>query len=89
MFGMLQKVNTCFFFGYGGKSLNRFGKKIEALGKQRECDDVGKWEKKIINHLYSCGFNSNQRRSDKSEVVISLENHMHNVHHGHGMKFPK
>ena len=97
MFGMLQKVNmktnNIMFVRYGYTSLylHTIGlrKKIEALAKQRDCDDVGKWEKSIINHLYWCVAST---PSSEEEVIkakwLSLDNHMHNVHHGHAAKFP-
>ena len=86
------KDNYVFCFArYGYKFMSTIGlrKKIEVLAKQRDCDDIGKWEKSIINHLYWCVAST---PTSEEEVIkakwLSLDSHMHNVHHGHGAKFP-
>ena len=59
-------------------------KKLQALGKQKDCKLVGKWERSIINHMYWCIAST---PDGNGEVVkakwLSLDNHVHNTHSGH------
>ena len=68
-----------------------FRKKVDKLGKQKNCEVVGEWQKSIINHLYWC---VSSTPADDDELItakwLSLDNHIHNVHRRHGnKKFPK
>ena len=38
-----------YFISYPG-----LGKKIDALGKKRDCQDVSEWRRSIVNHMYWC-----------------------------------
>ena len=67
-----------------------FRKKLDKLGKQKDCELVSEWQKSIINHLYWC---VSSTPADDGELIkakwLSLDNHIHNVHRRHGKKFPK
>ena len=67
-----------------------FRKKLEKIGKQKNCELVCEWQRTIINHLYWCVSSSND---DGSELIkakwLSLDNHIHNVHRKHSKEFPK
>ena len=66
-----------------------FRKKLDKLGKQKNCEVVAEWQRSIINHLYWSVSSTN----DDPELVkakwLSLDNHIHNVHRKHGKKFSK
>lgn len=64
---------------------------MEALAKQKDCELVGKWQKSIINHLYWCVASTTSENPDEMKAKwLSLENHIHGVHRGHGNPlFPK
>lgn len=67
-----------------------FRKKLEALAKQKDCQIIQRWERSIINHLY---WSVASTSSDNGDIIkakwLSLDNHIHNVHHGHGNLFTK
>ena len=64
-------------------------KKLLALSKEKDCDELHKWIKSITNHLYwvaaSTPTADGQLMTQKWE---SLLNHIQNVHEGHGLLFP-
>ena len=64
-------------------------KKLEALGKEKDCQIVGKWACSLINHLYWC---ISSTTDSNPEVImatwLSVVNHIHNQHSGHGDLFP-
>ena len=66
-------------------------KKIEVLAKQKQCELVAKWHKSIVNHLYWCVASTTDGNGDTVKAKwLSLENHIHNKHTGHGSQlFPK
>ena len=65
-------------------------KKLDAAAKQRDCERIGEWQKSIVNHLYWCIVST---PSCDFTVVkakwLSLDNHVHNVHTGHGDGYPE
>jgi len=67
-----------------------FRKKLAAAAKQKDCELIAQWQRSIINHMYWCVAST---PSGNGEIVkakwLSLENHVHNVHTGHGDIFPK
>ena len=64
-------------------------KKLEALAKQKDCEIVGQWIKSIINHLYWCVSSTPSGDGDIIKAKwLSLNNHLHNIHRGHGIHFP-
>ena len=102
MFGMLLKVSACAhmhsslvpicylmlvklqmihdFLG--------FRKKVKTLAKQKDCELVGKWEQSMINHMYWCVVSTSNGDGDMMVAKwLSLENHIHNKHSGHGQLF--
>ena len=96
IYGMLPKVWLASYIATKHCSLNYikmytgFRKKLDKLGKQKNCEVISEWQKSIINHLYWCVSSS---PADDSELItakwLSLDNHIHNVHRRHGKKFPK
>ena len=63
---------------------------MDKLGKQKDCELVGEWQKSIINHLYWCVSTSPDGDSELVQAKwLSLDNHIHNIHKRHGQKFPK
>lgn len=67
-----------------------FRKKVKALAKQKDCELVGKWEKSMINHMYWCVVSTPNGDGDRMVAKwLSLENHIHNKHSGHGRLFRK
>lgn len=64
-------------------------KKLETLAKQKECDIIGEWQKSIINHFYWCVVSSPDGDAEMMKAKwLSLDNHIHNQHDGHGQLFP-
>ena len=67
-----------------------FRKKVEALSKDKECACVGEWTKSMVNHLY---WSAASTPSGNGELIrgkwMSLDNHIHNIHRGHSVIFPK
>ena len=62
-------------------------KKLEALGKERDCKGVHSWTKSIINHLYwSAG--SSTTGDEAVAKWMSVANHIQNVHEHESWLFP-
>ena len=62
-------------------------KKLEALGKERDCAAVRDWSKSIVNHLYWSAASS----TTGDEAVakwLSVANHVQNVHEHDNWQFP-
>ena len=92
MFGMLLKVSLHILFVALVKlcCLVGFRKKVKAVAKQKDCELVGEWEQSIINHMYWCV--ASIPSGDGNMMVakwLSLVNHIHNKHLGHGKPFRK
>ena len=93
--GMLQKVGKA---SLHSRSMHNhllvrctgFRKKLVAVAKQTGCELIAQWQKSIINHMYWCVAST---PSGNGEMVkakwLSLVNHIHNVHTGHGDIFSK
>ena len=67
-----------------------FTKKVEALAKEKGCEDVRGWIKSISNHMYWCAASSEDQPGD---LVVakwqSIAHHVQNIHTGHGKLFPR
>ncbi|XP_073804855.1 uncharacterized protein [Danio rerio] len=63
-------------------------KKLNKLGKNKECELVKKWQRSIRNHVYCC-VTSSTSRPEKVAKWISLINHLQNVHTHDNALFPK
>lgn len=64
--------------------------KILKLGKEKGCELAGEWCKAITNHLYYIATNTTEGNSELIMAKwLSLDNHLHNIHKGHGKLFPK
>ncbi|XP_064631010.1 uncharacterized protein LOC135489542 [Lineus longissimus] len=65
-------------------------KKVLKIAKLKGCEIAAEWCKAITNHLYYVASNTPEGQSD---LIIakwkSLDNHLHNIHKGHGNLFPK
>lgn len=67
-----------------------FKKKVEALAKEKNCEIVGDWVKSLCNHLYWCAVSTKSGKGDEIKAKwLSVINHIHNKHSGHGKIFPK
>lgn len=67
-----------------------FRKKVEKLAKKPGCEEVGKWIRSMVNHLY---WSAMSTKDGDPEVIIekwqSLGRHIHNKHSNHGTKYKK
>ncbi|KAK0146404.1 G2/M phase-specific E3 ubiquitin-protein ligase [Merluccius polli] len=64
-------------------------KKVHALGKQKNCDDVLGWEKSINNHVYWVASSTGDQDQELREAKWnSLGNHIQGIHSGHSAIFP-
>ena len=67
-----------------------FRKKINKLAKEKGCDIIGEWSKSMVNHLYWCALSTNDGDGEVMlEKWLSLLNHIHNKHRGHGKVYKK
>ena len=57
------------------------GKKIDEVGKKKDCQQVKLWKKSIINHLYYVAVSTPREEEELREAKwVSLINHIHNIH---------
>lgn len=54
IYGIWQSVIILLFYVLFDWSFffSAFGKKIDALAKEKDCELVGEWKKSLMNHLY-------------------------------------
>lgn len=64
------------------------GKKIEALGKRKGCEDVGLWTKSIKNHIYWLGSAGGKDEDLKEAMFNSIIDHCCNIHNHDNDLFP-
>eukprot|EP00105_Crassostrea_gigas_P041763 XP_019925911.1 PREDICTED: uncharacterized protein LOC109619685 [Crassostrea gigas] len=64
-------------------------KKLEAVGKKKNCEIIGDCSRSISNHTYWCAMSSEGDGELVSQKWCSILNHVCNVHEGHGNKFPR
>ena len=62
---------------------------MEAIGKKKGCEIVGRWARSISNHMYWCAATSDGDGEMVQQKWFSILNHVANIHEGHGDKFPK
>ncbi len=66
------------------------GKKIDALAKQKNCENAGLWRKSIVNHLYWIAATCPEGEEDMLEAMWkSVTNHIQDVHEGHSELYPE
>nr|XP_022311415.1 uncharacterized protein LOC111116717 [Crassostrea virginica] len=64
-------------------------KKVLAASKQKECEELIRWNKSLTNHLYWVAASTPDGDGDVMWAKWeSVENHIHNVHEGHNRLFP-
>ena len=64
-------------------------KKVLAASKQKECEELIRWNKSLTNHLYRVAASTPDGDGDVMWAKWeSVENHIHNVHEGHNRLFP-
>ena len=64
---------------YAIHSMSGLVKKMEALGREKDCQDINEWIKSISNHLYWCAASS----KTSNEILAkwkSVVNHIQNIH---------
>ena len=60
------------------------------MAKEKECELIREWMKSVINHLYWSAVSTPSGDGEKIKAKwLSLDNHIHNKHSGHGKVFPK
>ena len=65
------------------------GKKIDALAKQKDCEDAGLWRKSIVNHLYWVAATAPEGNEDMIEAMWkSVCNHIQDIHEEHSDLYP-
>ena len=65
-------------------------KKLEIIGKTKDCELVHEWIRSIVNHLYWSVSSCADGNSEEMEAKwTSLDNHVHNVHTHHSKIFKK
>ncbi|XP_033117101.1 uncharacterized protein LOC117117029 [Anneissia japonica] len=65
------------------------GKRVRAIGKEKDCEVVQEWARSINNHVYWVA--SSTPSGDPNEMLgkfMSLKNHIQNIHTGHSEHFP-
>ena len=61
------------------------GKKIDALAKQKDCEDAGLW-RSIVNHLYWIAATAPEGDGDMLEAMWkSVTNHIQDIRNGHSI----
>jgi solute carrier family 8 (sodium/calcium exchanger) len=60
------------------------------MAKQKDCELTAQWQRSIINHMYWCVASTPSGNSKIIKVKwLSLKNHIHGAHTGHGYIFPE
>ncbi|XP_041463201.1 uncharacterized protein LOC121414191 [Lytechinus variegatus] len=66
------------------------GKKVHALAKQKDCEELVQWEPSITNHMYWVAATCEEDEDDlRVAKWKSLMNHIQGIHEGHSEVFPK
>jgi len=70
--------------------LEGIGKKIDALAKQKDCQDAGLWRRSIVNHLNWIAATAPDGDGDMLEAMWkSVTNHIQDIHDGHCEVYPE
>ncbi|XP_069102906.1 uncharacterized protein [Argopecten irradians] len=65
-------------------------KKLLALSKEKDCKELHDWIKSISNHLYWVAASTPDADAEVMwQKWASLENHVQDIHEGHGSRFPR
>lgn len=75
--------NSLFLFTLSSTGI---GKKVEKIGKKKKSSEVLYWLQSIKNHVYWCASSSNGDEDLVEEKLMSLFNHLLDVHKGHGKR---
>ncbi|PFX25392.1 Angiopoietin-related protein 3 [Stylophora pistillata] len=74
----------------GSEDPQRTGKKVDALAKQKDCENAGLWRKSIINHLYWMAATAPEGDEDMLEAMRkSVINHIQDIRDGHSELYRK
>lgn len=66
------------------------GKKIDALAKEKDCEDAGLWTRSIVNHFYWIAATALEGDGDMLEAMWkSVTNHIQDIHDGHCEVYPE
>lgn len=83
----MAETNHYYDIWHMAKSLK---KKIDPLAKLKDCELVGEWKRSLVNHLYWSAVSTPNGDGEMIQAKwLSLDNHIHNKHRGHGKPFPK
>ena len=83
----IKRYNTLHVKSISAKSLG-VKKKLQKLGKTKDCELVQERTGSIVNHLYRSVSSSVDGNPDEMEEKwASINNHLHNVHRSHGKIF--
>jgi hypothetical protein len=77
---MLKIVITLYHTG--------ISKKLGAAAKKKGSEDIREWIKSITNHIYWLATSSGHDGDMKKAKLLSVLNHVSNVHEGHSVTFP-
>jgi hypothetical protein len=64
-------------------------KKLEAAAKKKGSEDIREWIKSVTNHVYWVATSSGDDGDLKKAKLLSVLNHITDVHDGHSETFPK
>ena len=58
------------------------------MAKEKDCELIWEWMKSVINHLYWSAVSTPSGDGEEIKAKwLSLDNHSHNKHRGHGKVF--
>ncbi|XP_061879950.1 uncharacterized protein LOC133631796 isoform X2 [Entelurus aequoreus] len=82
----MPNTRHCYDIWHVAKSI---GKKLKAIAKHKDCEDLKPWVQSIINHLYWAAVST---PPGEGELLVakwkSVERHIQNIHKDHGDLFP-
>ncbi|XP_061891027.1 uncharacterized protein LOC133641150 [Entelurus aequoreus] len=82
----MPNTRHCYDIWHVAKSI---GKKLKAIYKHKDCEDLKPWVQSIINHLYWAAVST---PPGEGELLVakwkSVERHIQNIHKDHGDLFP-